>query len=262
MAQQSLRKRRLEEKLGLNQEETIKSGFDQETMDIVWDIMNKKYDDLLDHPKIKQDEESSPGWIFFLVVHDIHAAIWAVEDNDIAKLDVLAQEYLTAYDVGECLKASSVIRRFHVVIRQDEHYYVQADEINLHGKEPQFDFCLYIGTLTLSLQALKVIMAMIADKNYLLLQSDCLEYCKQFVYIYFDLIEKDISEQQTAVLEKLTVTTNALSAASERSGRQNRSSGFSVRSLLTSSFVQVYLATILGGLTLFGLHKIYTFFSS
>lgn len=261
MAQQSLRKRRLEEKLGLNQEETIKSGFDQETMDVVWDIMNKKYDGLLDHPSIKHDEESWPSWVFFLVVHDIHAAIWAVEENDIRKLDVLAQEYLTSYDVGECLKASSVIHRFHVVIRQDDHYYVQADEIYLQGKEPQFDICLYVGTLTLSLQALKVIMATIADKNYLLLQSDCLEYCKQFVYIYFDLIEEEINEQQTAVLEKLTVTTNALSAASERSGRQNRSSGFSLRSLLTSSFVQVYLATILGGMTLFGLHKIYTFFS-
>lgn len=258
MAQQRLRKRRLEEKLGLNQEQTIKSGFDQETMDIVWDIMNKKCDGLLDHPSINHDEQSWPSWVFFLIVHDVHAAIWAVEEKDMQNLDVVAQEYLTPYEVGECLKESPVIRRFHVVMREDEHYYVQADEVHLHGKEPQFDVCLYVGTLTLSLRALKVLMAIIADKNYLLLQSDCLDYCKQFVFIYFDLIEEEIGEQQTAVLEKLTVTTNALSVVSERSGRRNRSSGFSLRSLLTSSFVQVYLSTIFGGLTLFGLYKLYT----
>ena len=258
MAQQRLRKRRLEEKLGLNQEQTIKSGFDQETMDIVWDIMNKKCDGLLDHPSINHDEQSWPSWVFFLIVHDVHAAIWAVEEKDMQNLDVVAQEYLTPYEVGECLKESPVIRRFHVVMREDEYYYVQADEVHLHGKEPQFDVCLYVGTLTLSLRALKVLMAIIADKNYLLLQSDCLDYCKQFVFIYFDLIEEEIGEQQTAVLEKLTVTTNALSVVSERSGRRNRSSGFSLRSLLTSSFVQVYLSTIFGGLTLFGLYKLYT----
>ena len=139
--------------------------------------------------------------------------------------------------------------------------YVQADEIHLSGKEPQFDVCLYVGNLTLSLRAVKVLMAIIADKNYLLLQSDCLEYCKQFVFIYFDLIEEEVSEQQIAVLEKLTVTTNALSAASERSGRQNRSSGFSLRTVITSPFVQVYLATVLGGLTLYGLFKLYTLLS-
>lgn len=261
MTQQSLRKRRLEEKLGLNQNETIKSGFDQDTMDIVWDIMNKKYDGVLDHPSIKHDEKSWPSWVFFLIVHDVHASIWAVEEKDLRNLDALAQEYLTPYDVGKCLKPSSVIRRFHVVIGADDHYYVQADDLHLQGKEPMFDVCLYVGTLTLSLQGLKVIMATIADKNYLLLQSDCLEYCKQFVYIYFDLIEEEINENQTDVLEKLTVTTNALSAASERSGRQNRSSGFSLRSVLTSSFVQVYLATIAGGLTLFGLYKLYGFFA-
>lgn len=262
MAQQRLRKRRLEEKLGLNEDQPIKSGFDPDTMTITWDVMNKKYDGVLDHPKIKQEDEASwPNWVFFLIVHDVHAAIWAVEEKHMENLDVIAQEFITYYDVGDCLKSTSVIHRFHVVLRSDDHYYVQADEIKLKGKEPQFDICLYIGTLTLSLQALKVIMAMIADKNYLLLQSDCLEYCKQFVCIYFDLIEVEIDERQIAVLEKLTVTTNALSVSSERSGRQNRSSGFSLRSILTSSFVQVYLATVLGGLTLYGFNKLLHLFS-
>ena len=258
MAQQQLRKRRLEENLGFNQVQTIKSGFDQETIDIVKDIMSKKCE-LRDHPLlIKHDEQSKPKWVFFLVVHDLHPAIWAVEEKYMQNLDVLAQEYLTPYDSGECLNASSVIRRFHIALREEDHYDVVADDLYLHGKEPQFDICLYVGTLTLSLRELKVIMAMIADKNYLLLQSDCLEYCKQFVYIYFDLIEEEISKEQTAVLEKLTVTTNALSASSERSGRRNRSSGFSLRTFLTSRFVQVYLATLLAGLTLFGAYKFHT----
>ena len=104
MAQQSLRKRRLEEKLGLNEDQTIKSGFDQETMAIVWDIMNKKYDGLLDHPLINYDEQSWPSWVFFLIVHDVHAAIWAVEEKDLKNLDVVAQEYLTPYNVGQCFR--------------------------------------------------------------------------------------------------------------------------------------------------------------
>lgn len=165
MAQQSLQKRRLEEKLGLNEDQTIKSGFDQETMAIVWDIMNKKYDGLLDHPLINYDEQSWPSWVFFLIVHDVHAAIWAVEEKDLKNLDVVAQEYLTPYNVGQCLISTSIIRRFHVVLRPDNHYYVQADEIHLSGKEPQFDVCLYVGNLTLSLRAVKVLMAIIADKT-------------------------------------------------------------------------------------------------
>ena len=258
MANQSLKKRRLEEKLGLNQAETIKSGFDQETMKIVWDIMNKKCDGLRDHPSVKKDEASWPNWVFFLVVHDIHAAIWAVEEQHMKCFEVVSQDYVTACDVGDCLKPSAVVRRFHVVVREDEHYYVQTDELQFHGKEPQFDICLYVGSLTLSLRGINAIMAMIADQNYLLLESDCLEYCKQFVSIYFELIEEEISEEQSDIMEKLTVTTNALSVASERSARRNRSSGFSLRSFLTSSFVQAYLATVLGGATLFLSHKLYT----
>lgn len=260
MAKQSLRKRRLEEKLGLNQAELIKSGFDQETMDIVWDIMNKKCDGLRDHPLIKQSESSWPSLAFFLVVHDVHAAIWAVEEKYMKSEDVFRQELLTSYDVGECLKRSAVIRRFHVVIRPDEHYYVQTDELQFHGKDPQFDICLYVGSLTLSLRGVNVIMAMIADKNYLLLESDCLEYCKQFVYIYFDLIEEEMSEEQVRLLEKLTVTTSALSAASERSGRQNPKYGFTLRAFLTGSFMQTYLAAVLGGLTLFLFFKLKSYF--
>jgi len=103
-------------------------------------------------------------------------------------------------------------------------------------------------------------MAIIADKNYLLLESDCLEYCKQFVYIYFDLIETEMTEEQVTLLEKLTVTTNALLQASEQSGRRNRSSGLSLRALLESTFAQVYLASILGGVSLFVLYKIYRYF--
>lgn len=262
MAKQFLRKRRLEDKLGLNKQEVIKSGFDQETMDIVWDLMNYKYDGLHDHPRIKSEPENTwPNWIYFLVVHNTHAAIWAVEEKYLKSIDVVSQEYVSAFDVGECLVKDAKVRRFHVVVSdQDNRYYVQPDEIDFTGKEPEFDYCLYIGTLTLSLKGMNVIMAMIADKNYLLLESDCLEYCKHFVYIYFELIETEMTDNHLAILEKLTVTTNALSQVSERSGRRNRSSGFSLRSLLTSTFVQTYAATVLGGFSLFVLYKLRQWF--
>ena len=261
MAKQGLRKRRLEDKLGLNKQETIKSGFDQETMDIVWDLMNKKYDGLHDHPRIKSEpEETWPNWIYFLVVHDTHAAIWAVEEKHLKSIDVVCQEFVSSYDVSKCLVNDAIVRRYHVVLRDDGRYYIQPDMINLKGKNPEFDYCLYIGTLTLSLKGMNVIMAMIADKNYLLLESDCLEYCKHFVYIYFELTETEMTDDQLAVLEKLTVTTNALSQVSERSGRRNRSSGLSLRSLLTGTFMQAYVATVLGGVSLFVLYKMHQYF--
>ena len=127
-----------------------------------------------------------------------------------------------------------------------DSYAVQPDELFLSaGKRPEFDVCLYIGTLTLSLKGLDVIMAMIADKSYFLLESDCLEYSKNFVFTYFELIEQEMTYEQRATLRKLTVTTNILTQASERSGRQNWLSGFSLRSLLTSTFSQVVFGSLL-----------------
>ena len=265
MAAQTLRKKRLEDKLGLNlnKQESIEygHGFDQETIDIVWDVMNGKYDGLHEHPRIKSEPEDAwPNWVFFLVVHNTHAAIWAVEEQYMTSIDVVSHEPVSPFDVGECLKSDAKVRRYHVVLGEDSRYYVQPDVINLKGKGAEFDYCLYIGTLTLSLKGLNVLMAIIADKNYLLLESDCLEYCKQFVYIYFDLIETEMTEEQVTLLEKLTVTTNALLQASERSGRRNRSSGLSLRALLESTFTQVYVASILGGVSLFVLYKVYRYF--
>ena len=74
--------------------------------------------------------------------------------------------------------------------------------------------------------------------------------------MYFELIETEMTDDQLAVLEKLTITTNALSRISEQSGRRNRSSGFSLRSLLTNTFVQTYAASVLGGFSLFVLYKL------
>ncbi len=258
-ARQGLRKRRLEDKLGLNKPEVIKSAFAQETKDIVWDLITKKYSGVYDHPMImSQPEETWPNWVFFLLVHNVHASIWAVEEKYLKTVDVVSQDYLTPYDIGECLTDDAVIQRYHVVLGSDDRYYIQPDQVILRaGKEPDFDFCLYVGTLTLSLKALNVIMAMITEDNYLLLQSDCLEYCKSFVFMYFELIEEELSSDQLAVLEKLTVTTNALSQVSERSGRRHHSSGFSLRSLLTGTFMQAYLATVLGGVSVLALYKLY-----
>ena len=256
MANQQIRKRRLEEKLGLNEDNIIKSGFDQETVGIVWDIVQQKYESPRDHPLIAQDEATWPDWVFFLVVHNTHASIWAVEEKHLSTFNMLDQEYLSPYDVSECIKSTAEIHRFHVVIRSEDNcYYVQADTLNFLGKQPEFDISLYVGTLTFSLRGIKVIMAMIAKQKYLLLQSDCLDYCKHFIMIYFDMIEEEMNPDQLKILEHLTVTTNALSAASERSGRQNPTSGWSMRSFLTSPIVQVYIGTVLGGISLYFLHE-------
>ena len=242
--QQQLRKRRLEEKLGLDQKATIKSNFDGEILDIAWDLLNGKYDGLQEHPNVSTEREEN--WVFFLMVHNVHASIWAVQDRYLRRLDMLDQEFVTAYDLSAgSLTDNTVIRRYHVVVSGDS-YAVQPDELFLTaGKRPEFDVCLYVGTLTLSLKGLDVIMAMIADKSYFLLESDCLEYSKNFVYTYFELIEKEMAYEQRATLRKLTVTTNILSQASERSGRQNWLSGFSLRSLLTSTFTQVVFGSLL-----------------
>ena len=255
MANQTIRKRLLEEKLGLNQRDIIKSGFDQETISIVWDIVNGKYE-LRDHPLMTKDVDSWPDWVFFLVIHSTHASIWAIKEKHLAIVSMINQDYLTFYDVSECLKPTSIVHRFHVVIRADDRYYVLADKLNLRGKQPEFDICLYVGTLTMSLQGINVIMAMTAKENYLLLQSDCLGYCKDFVMIYFDMIEEELTPKHVKVLEHLTVTTNALSAASERSGRQNPKSGWSLRSILTSTLVQVYIGAVLGGISLYFIYQV------
>ena len=258
MTNTQIRKRHLEEKLGLNRNDIIKNGFDKETIGIVWDIVNHKYESLREHPLIAQDEATWPDWVFFLVVHNTHASIWAIEEKHLTKIDMIEQDYLTFYDVNECIKPSSIAHRFHVVLRQDDRYYVETDELNFlgKGKKAEYDICLYVGTLTLSLRGIKVIMAMIARENYLLLQSDCLGYCKDFVMIYFDLIEEEVSPQYVKVLERLTVTTNALSAASERAGRQNPKSGWSLRTVLTSTFAQTYFGIMLAGVTLYLLNHI------
>ncbi len=261
-ARQGLRKRRLEDKLGLNKPEVIKSAFNQETKDIVWDLLTKQYSGVHDHPRIMSEpEETWPNWVFFLIVHNVHASIWAVEEKYLKNIAVVSQDSLSPYDIGECLMDNVVIQRYHVVIGSDDRYYIQPDQVILNpGKEPEFDYCLYIGTLTLSLKALNVILAIIAEENYLLLQSDCLEYCKSFVYMYFELIEEELSPDQLAVLEKLTVTTNALSQASERSGRRHHSSGFSLRSLLYSTFTQTFLGSVLGGVCVLTLYQLYQHF--
>ena len=235
----------LKEKLGLNKEVDIKSRFDPEVFDILWDLLNKKYDGLLSHPKITGEPEKE--WVFFLVVHNVHAAVWAVQDQFLSNLDMLDSEFVTAYDITHSLKQEATIRRYHVVIGDDDRYYVQPDDVRLNAaRPPEFDICLYIGTLTIPERGLDVAMAMIADKSYLMLESDCLGYCKNFVYLYFELIDTEMTYEQKATLRKLTVTTNILSQTTERSGRQHWLSGFSLRSVLTSTFTQVLFATLLG----------------
>ena len=241
-SQQKLRKSRLEEKLGLKQADIIKSNFDTEILDIAWDILNGKWD-LREHPRVKDEPEVD--WVFFLIINNLHASVWAVEGKFLKSHQVVDQDYITAFDVNDCLKETATIRRYHIILCDDK-YYAQADEVYIkQGKPAEFDICLYIGTITTCLKGLDVIMVMIADKTYLLLETDCLEYCKNFVATYFELIEEEMTYEQKATLRKLTVTNNILSQISERSGRQHWLSGLSLRSMLISPFTQTFLATII-----------------
>ncbi|ESO90953.1 hypothetical protein LOTGIDRAFT_163461 [Lottia gigantea] len=245
MVSSKIRKRQLEEKLGLTNDGLITSNFNPDITGIVWDILHEKFN-LFTHPRLKDEQESD--YVFFLIVRNIHASIWAIRDDYLNNISTLvSREYVSACSLEEFLneELQSVIRRYHVIYEEmANRYMVQADQIQT--SQVDYDICLYIGTLTLPEKSLDVIMAMIADKSYMLLQSDCLEYCKTFVYTYFDLIEEQMDENQTAILEKLTVTTNIVSQISERSGRQKPSSGFSIRSLFHSTFLHGFLGVLFG----------------
>ena len=253
MENQQVHKRRFKEKLGLNQK-NIKSGFDKETVDIAWDIVQQRYESPRDHPLIAQNEATWPDWVFFLIVHNEDASIWAVEEKHLSTVNMVDQEHLSHYNVSECIESTAEIHRFRLVIRSEDNcYYVQADTLNFRGKHPEFDVSLYIGTHTMSLREIKVIMAIIiARQKCLLLQSDCLDYCKQFVMIYFNMIEEEMSPNQLKVLEDLTVTINTMSKSnvSERNRRQNSTMG----SLFTSQMVLFAVVTVLCG-TLFFFKK-------
>lgn len=236
---QNLRKKQLEEKLGLRQGDQIHSNFDRSIMKITWDIVQGRHS-VFDHPDLK--DEPDEEWVYFLVVHNTHAAVWAVTDQYLKNVvGLVSKRFVTNVDIKEYIQPSCSIRRYHVVYdAQSDRFYVQVDSLVLSS--PVYDTCLYIGTLTVPRRSLDVIMATLAEKTYLLLASDCLEYCKQFVRLYFELIEEEMTSEQRDVIDALTVTTSYVSQASERSGRRNRSSGFSLRSVLTSTFFHTFVA--------------------
>ncbi|KAK6188128.1 hypothetical protein SNE40_004378 [Patella caerulea] len=238
----AIRKRQLEEKLGLWDEEYIKSNFQWEITNITWDILNGRYD-IFSHPSLK--DEKNEEFVFCILIKDIHASIWAVKDSDLKNVSTLvSRKFVSPCPIEQFLISPSTVRRYHVVFEeQTDRYLVQVDTPYI--TQAKYDICLYIGTLTISQKALDVIMASIADKTYLLLQSDCLEYCKHFVYLYFELIEEEMDRDQKKLLEKLTVTTSVVSRVGERSSRQHPSSGFSMRSFLTSTFFQVFVGSVL-----------------
>ncbi len=245
MADQQIEKRRLEENLGLNRDDVVQSGFDEEIVDIVLDLMNKKHESLREHPSIAQDHDAWPEWVFFLVTHKRNAQIWAINQEHLKTVNMTNQDHLTYYDAHECLKPDSIINCFHLRC-SDNRVHIQTDQLN--SRQAEFDDCLYVGTLHLSLLGIKTIMAMIARKNSLLLQRNLSGYCKDFVMIYFDMNEKKPAAEHVTSLEKFL--------AKIEQSEQKPSSDWSLLSSITSAvwpFARDYAVTVLGVITAYGI---------
>ena len=247
MAEQQIEKRRLEENLGLKRDDVVQSGFDEEIVDIVLDLVNKKYESLREHPLVAQDRRAWPDWVFFLVIHEGNAQIWAIDQRHLKTVHMTNQDYLTPYDVRKCLKPDSIIHRFYVD-DDDDRYYVRTNQLN--KDQAEFDDCLYVGTLHLSLRGIKGIMAMIARENYLLLQTNCSGFCKNFVMIYFDMKEKTLAAEHVMRLETFL--------AKIEQSEQNPRSDWSSLSGITSevwTFAYDVGTTVVGGIALYGIYR-------
>lgn len=218
MANQRAKKRRLEEKLGLNHG-AVNSGFDQGIVDILWDMMMNGYNDPREYPLIKQNRESWKNWYLFLVAREGHAAILAVDEQEMNYCGVTEQKVLSPYDVRDCLKRDAVVRRFHVVMQEYGHNYVQTDVLTFLEEELQYCSSLYVGTLEISLTGLKVLMAIVADQAELVVESDCLKYCEQFLPIYYGLIGENVS--QSTIEEEMTNLKRCLASKKKRLSPDN-----------------------------------------
>lgn len=241
------RQTRFEDKFGLGEAGETEAKFDKRALAIAWDVVNGKYD-IYNHPQLQQ--EDGIDWLFFIVVKDKQSALWAIRDSELSRVqDIVANGDVWPCDLESSMEENCLIRRYHVVYSQDsDSYFVRSDKLTLTS--PKYDVCLYVGTLTISERALDVLMASLADKTYLLLVSDCLEYCKTFVYKYFEMTSNTMDKEQKELLEKLTVMTIFMSQLSEKSGRKYYLSGTVIRSFLTSSPGQIVLASALSSLVM------------
>ena len=214
MANTRIRKRLLEEKVGLNREDLRRSGFEQEIVDIVWDVVNHRYRNIFEHPLVTQDEDNWPDWVLFVVSFQANPSIWTVKEEHLRTVSMIQQNTLTPCDLNTCFTEDAVIHRFaviHRVIGESDQYHVETDELKFRGNQPQFDQCLYIGTLHLSLRGIKAIVVERAKENDLALQSDGLDFCKDFVRAYCDITETRLTVMQEKAFEGLATSTETTS---------------------------------------------------
>ena len=207
MANTGIQKRRLEEKVGLNREDLRRCGFEQEIVDIVWDVVNHRYRNIFEHPLVTQDEDNWPDWVFFLVSFQANPSIWTVKEKHLRTVSMIEQNTLTPCNLNKCLTEDAAIHRFRVISESDQ-YHVETDELKFRGNHLQFDKCLYIGTLRLSLRGIKAIMVERAKENNLKLQSNRLDFCKDFVRAYCEITETRLTVMQEKPFEGLAETTS------------------------------------------------------
>ena len=141
---------------------------------------------------------------------------------------------------------------------QDNRYYVVPDVIDLGWKEPEFDYCLYIGTLTLSLKVMNSCMSL---WPWLLIKklSPSGDWLPR-VFLLYILDDHD----QFAVLEKVTVTfqTYCFVTSSWMMWKVYQDSLWGPLSILTSTLVQNYASTVLGGFSLLVLNFVNNYYST
>ena len=212
MANTRIRKRRLEEKVGLNREDLRRCGFEQEIVDIVWDVVNHRYRNIFEHPLVTQDEDNWPDWVLFVVSFQANPSIWTVKEEHLRTVSMIQQDTLTHCDLNDCFTEDAVIHRFRVICESGK-YHVETDELKFRGNQPQFHQCLYIGTLHLSLRGIKAIMVERAKENNLKLQSDRLDFCKDFVRAYCDITETKLTVMQERAFEGLATATETTSSS-------------------------------------------------
>ena len=93
MANTRIRKRLLEEKVGLNRQD-LRCGFEQEIVDIVWDVVNHRYRNIFEHPLVTQDEDNWPDWVLFVVSFQANPSIWTVKEEHLRTVSMIQQNTL------------------------------------------------------------------------------------------------------------------------------------------------------------------------
>ena len=178
----------------------ILPDYDKDTVNTIWRIVNEesKQPEYIRILNLRSNEaEAEPEWVYFFVSRNQQAEIWAIKWDGIKTARVIETEHLTKYDINKCISVQSVVYGFRVTNQENGKFVAQIERRD-HGERIDFDVCLYIGTMRLSLPGIKAIMGWLAWKR----RPNCLVYCKDFVEMYYTKTGKTRSTK----LDSLTLS--------------------------------------------------------